>query len=87
MMFIWIREVEHKMKRLFDNYGNITEEGLEVLQDVEHMFVPIKQYIETVYDQYPMKELEELLNIELMIPCTIARHKAKMHYLIKNKEK
>lgn len=74
------------MKRLFDNYGSITEEGLEVLQDVKHMFEPIKQYIETVYDQYPMKELEELLNIELMIPCTIARQKAKMHYLIKNKD-
>lgn len=75
------------MKRLFDNYGSITEEGLEVLQDVKHMFEPIKRYIEAVYDQYPMKELEELLNLELMTPCTIARQKAKMHYLIKNKEK
>lgn len=75
------------MKRLFDDYGSITEEGLEVLQDVKHMFEPIKKYIETVYDQYPMKELEELLNLELMIPCTIARQKAKTHYLIKNKEK
>ena len=74
------------MKHLFDNYGSITEEGLEVLQDVEHMFVPIKQYIETVYDQYPMKELEELLNLELTIHCTIARQKAKMQYLIKNKD-
>lgn len=46
------------------------------------MSEPIKQYIEAVYDQYPMKELEELLNIELMIPCTIARQKAKMHQLI-----
>lgn len=74
------------MKRLFTEYGDITQEGLEVLKDVEHMFEPIKQYIETVYDQYPMKELEELLNIELMIPCTIARQKAKMQYLIKNKD-
>lgn len=74
------------MKRLFDNYGSITEEGLEVLQDVKHMFEPIKQYIETVYDQYPMKELEELLNLELTIHCTIARQKAKRQYLIKNKD-
>lgn len=74
------------MKRLFDDYGSITEEGLEVLQDVKHMFEPIKQYIETVYNQYPMKELEELLNLELMVPCTIARQKAKMQYLIKNKD-
>ena len=74
------------MKRLFDNYGSITEEGLEVLQDVKHMFEPIKQYIETVYDQYPMKELEELLNLELMVHCTIARQKAKRQYLINNKD-
>lgn len=74
------------MKRLFDNYGSITEEGLEVLQDVKHMFEPIKQYIETVYDQYPMKELEELLNLELMFHCTIARQKAKRQYLINNKD-
>ena len=75
------------MKRLFDNYGSITEEGLEVLQDVKHMFEPIKHYIEAVYDQYPMKELEELLNIELTIHCTLARQKAKMQYLINNKDK
>lgn len=30
------------MKRLYDDYGSITEEGLEVLKDVEHMFEPIK---------------------------------------------
>lgn len=75
------------MQRLFDDYGAITEEGHEVLKDVKHMFEPIKQYIETVYNQYPMKELEELLNLELTIPCTIARQKAKMQYLIKNKDK
>lgn len=64
------------MKRLFDNYGSITEEGLEVLQDVKHMFEPIKRYIGAVYDQYPMKELEELLNLELMIHCTTARQRS-----------
>ena len=46
------------MKRLFDNYGSITEEGLEVLQDVKHMFEPIKQYIEVVYDQYHLMQGE-----------------------------
>jgi hypothetical protein len=74
------------MKRLFDDYGSITEEGLEVSQDAKHMFEPIKRYIETVYNQYPMKELEELLNIELTISCTIARQRAKMLCLIKNKD-
>ena len=75
------------MKRLYDDYGSITEEGHKVLKDVKHMFEPIKQYIETVYNQYPMKELEELLGMDIMISCAIARQKAKMNYLIKNKDK
>lgn len=74
------------MKQLFDNYWTLTEEGQQVLKDVEHMFEPIKQYIEGNYDQYPMKQLEELLKLNIEIACTIARHKAKMYYLIKNKD-
>lgn len=74
------------MKRLINDYGDWTEEGHKVFQETKHMFEQINKFIEDNQNNYPMKELEDLLKTEIMISCTVARQKAKRDYLISNKQ-